>query len=95
MRSLIDSILSKVFPIQLEYLVEILIIYTIIYVFLRFLEGTRGEGILKGIALLIFTVPILATLVAEKFKILDVCSSSSSSSVRRPSPSSSSSSSPS
>jgi len=55
----------------IEYLVEILIIYLIIYTFLRFMEGTRGEGILKGIALLILMVPILVTIVAEQFKVLD------------------------
>jgi diadenylate cyclase len=54
-----------------EYLVEIFIIYVIIYTFLRFMEGTRGEGILKGIALLIITVPILVNILAEQFKVLD------------------------
>jgi len=48
-----------------------LILYVIIYTFLRFMEGTRGEGILKGIALLILMVPILLTIVGERFKILD------------------------
>jgi diadenylate cyclase len=57
--------------IYLEYFIEILIIYLIIYTFLRFMEGTRGEGILKGIALLILTVPILVTIIGEKFAILD------------------------
>jgi len=54
-----------------EYLVEIFLIYLIIYIFLRFMEGTRGEGILKGIALVILTVPILVNIVAEQFKVLD------------------------
>src|SRR5262245_1768777 len=35
------------------------------------MEGTRGEGILKGIALLILTVPILVNIIAEQFKVLD------------------------
>ncbi len=54
-----------------EYLIEIFLIYLIIYTFLRFMEGTRGEGILKGIALIIITVPILLHILAEQFKILD------------------------
>ena len=57
-------------PLYLEYFIEILIIFLIIYTFLRFMEGTRGEGILKGIALLILTVPILVTIVGEKFEVL-------------------------
>ncbi len=56
---------------RLEYLVEIFLIYIGIYIFLRFMEGTRGEGILKGIALLILTVPILVNILAEQFKVLD------------------------
>ncbi len=56
---------------RLEYFVEIAVIYLIIYTFLRFMEGTRGEGILKGIALIILTVPIVVTIVAERFQILD------------------------
>jgi diadenylate cyclase len=35
------------------------------------MEGTRGEGILKGIALLMIMFPILLTIVAERFQILD------------------------
>ena len=54
-----------------EYLVEIFLIWLVIYAFLRFMEGTRGEGILKGIALLILTVPILLNILAEEFKVLD------------------------
>lgn len=57
-------------PLYLEYFIEILIIFFIIYTFLRFMEGTRGEGILKGIALLILTVPILVTIIGEKFGVL-------------------------
>jgi diadenylate cyclase len=57
-------------PLYLEYFFEILIIFLIIYTFLRFMEGTRGEGILKGIALLILTVPILVTIIGEKFEVL-------------------------
>ena len=66
--SLLRDLLRIVNP---EYLIEIFLIYLIIYTFLRFMEGTRGEGILKGIALIIITVPILLNIVAEQFKILD------------------------
>ena len=64
--------LNLPFPeIYVQYAVEILIIYLLIYTFLRFMEGTRGEGILKGIALVILTVPLLVTLAADRFAVLD------------------------
>jgi diadenylate cyclase len=71
MQELIESLRTNLLAFPLEYVIEILIIYLIIYTFLRFMEGTRGEGILKGIALLILTVPILVTIIAEKFNVLD------------------------
>lgn len=57
--------------IRVEYLAEVLVIYLVIYAFLRFMEGTRGEGILKGIALLMLTFPILLAIVAERFERFD------------------------
>jgi diadenylate cyclase len=56
---------------NLQFLIEIVIIFLVIYTFLRFMEGTRGEGILKGIALLMLTFPILISIVAEGFGVLD------------------------
>jgi diadenylate cyclase len=70
-RDFLEAIRAGLGPLPLEAVIEVLIIYLILYTFLRFMEGTRGEGILKGIALLILTVPILVTIVAEKFNILD------------------------
>ena len=58
-------------PIYLEYAIEILIIYLLLYTFLRFMEGTRGEGILKGIALAILTVPMVVAITADQFEVLD------------------------
>jgi len=71
MEALLRSLKSFFVPFPFEYAIEILIIYLIIYTFLRFMEGTRGEGILKGIALLILTVPILVTIIADSFNVLD------------------------
>ena len=53
-----------------EYILEILLIFYVIYAFLRFMEGTRGEGILKGIALIILTVPIVISIVAHSFGVM-------------------------
>lgn len=71
MQELIDTVTSYLDWLNPQYLAEILIIYVVIYVFLRFMEGTRGEGILKGIALLILTFPILLTIIAESLEIMD------------------------
>lgn len=70
MQLLGDFFRSWAASFRVEYLIEVFIIYLLIYTFLRFMEGTRGEGILKGIALLILTVPILVTIIADQFDIL-------------------------
>ena len=71
MSNFLDHLLAFFQHFSVEYLIEILLIYLIIYVFLRFMEGTRGEGILKGIALIILTVPILLNILAEEWRVLD------------------------
>ncbi len=71
MTNFLEGFWNAVSWIRLEYLVEILVIYLVIYAFLRFMEGTRGEGILKGIALLMLTFPILLAIVAERFERFD------------------------
>ena len=48
-----------------EYLVEILLIYAIIYTFLRFTEGSRGAGVLKGVALLLLIVLLVVSILAR------------------------------
>ena len=58
--------------VSIAYLVEILVIFLVIYAFLRFMEGTRGEGILKGIALLMLTFPILLAIVADQLEKADL-----------------------
>jgi diadenylate cyclase len=71
MAPILERLRMGIDPLYVEYLIEVLVIYVIIYTFLRFMEGTRGEGILKGIALLILTVPIVVTILGEKFHVLD------------------------
>jgi diadenylate cyclase len=71
MQEFVRSMQSWFSSFTVEYLIEIFIIYVIIYTFLRFMEGTRGEGILKGMAILILTVPILLTIIGERFEVLD------------------------
>ncbi|MCH2374081.1 MAG: diadenylate cyclase CdaA [Planctomycetes bacterium] len=71
MSEVLEQLRSIFHPIYIEYAIEILIIYFLILTFLRFMEGTRGEGILKGIALVILTVPIVVTITADRFNVLD------------------------
>ena len=71
MDEVFGALRSLLEPIYLEYAIEILIIYLLLYTFLRFMEGTRGEGILKGIALAILTVPMVVAIMADQFAVLD------------------------
>jgi len=47
--------------------VEIGIIFTIIYMALRFMQGTRGAGILKGLAMLLTIVFLALYYVSQRF----------------------------
>src|SRR5690606_25434528 len=60
--------LSRINPWSL---LEIFIIFIVIYTFLRFMEGTRGEGILKGMALVMLLFPIVVTIAADSLGTLD------------------------
>ncbi len=71
MDQILDSLKLFLRAINVEYILEIFLIYLFIYLFLKFMEGTRGEGILKGIALIIITVPILLNILADQLGILD------------------------
>jgi diadenylate cyclase len=48
-----------------EYLLEILLIWSIIYAFLRFTEGGRGAGVLKGVALFLLFVLLAVSILAR------------------------------
>ena len=48
-----------------EYLLEILLIYAIIYTFIRFTEGSRGAGVLKGVALFLLFVLLAVSILAR------------------------------
>ena len=71
MEQILESIKYYLTSVDVEYIVEILLIYIVIYTFLRFMEGTRGEGILKGIALIFLTVPIVVSFVANRMEIFE------------------------
>ena len=47
--------------------VEIGIIFTILYMALRFMQGTRGAGILKGLAMLLVIVFLALYYVSQRF----------------------------
>ncbi|MGE3163453.1 MAG: diadenylate cyclase CdaA [Planctomycetota bacterium] len=51
--------------VDLAFFVEVSIIYLLIYYFIRFCEGTRGAGILKGLAILILIAAIGLLVVVK------------------------------
>ncbi len=51
--------------LQWEYLLEILLIWVLIYAFLRFVEGSRGAGVLKGVALFLLFVLLAVSILAR------------------------------
>jgi diadenylate cyclase len=71
MEQILESIKYYLSSVDIEYILEIFLIYIVIYTFLRFMEGTRGEGILKGIALIFLTVPIVVSFVASRMQIFE------------------------
>jgi diadenylate cyclase len=49
-----------------EVFIELVVIWIIVYIVLRFLRGTRGAGVIKGVAmLLIFTTLLIKVLARE------------------------------
>ena len=50
-------------------LVEILVIATVLYLLLKFMQGTRGAGILRGM-IFFFMFSFLAVFVARRFVAL-------------------------
>lgn len=62
MRAIVDFF----YPLmRWEYLLEILLIYAIIYTFLRFTEGSRGAGVLKGVAFFVLFVLLAVSILAR------------------------------
>lgn len=51
--------------VDLAFFVELSIIYLLIYYFIRFCEGTRGAGILKGLAILVLIAAIGLLVVVK------------------------------
>ncbi len=61
-----DAIVEFLRPfIRWEYLFEILLLYALIYVFLRFTEGSRGAGVLKGVAFFVLFVLLAVSILAR------------------------------
>jgi len=57
------------YPILIRSAVEVFIIWVFVYAFLRILQGTRGAGILKGLALFAVLLGIIAVFVARQFEL--------------------------
>ncbi len=48
---------------------EVFIIFVFVYAFLRLMEGTRGAGILKGLALLVGVLALMSILLTRWFRL--------------------------
>lgn len=49
--------------------IELLIIGTVVYFAMRFLQGTRGARMLKGVALILITLYLIVRLVGQRFDL--------------------------
>lgn len=50
--------------------VEIFLIFLMVYAVLRFLQGTRGVGILRGLAFIFFAVMVIGLFFIKKLKLI-------------------------
>jgi len=57
------------YPILLRSGLEILIIFLFVYAFLRIMEGTRGAGVLRGLAIFAAILAGLTILVTQRFRL--------------------------
>jgi diadenylate cyclase len=51
---------------------EIVIIFAFVYVFLRFLQGTRGAGVLRGLTVMLGLAAVLVVFITRKFDLVRV-----------------------
>ncbi|MBM4049862.1 MAG: TIGR00159 family protein [Planctomycetes bacterium] len=66
-----NAILSRLpdWDVVARAAVEIALMFVIIYAILRFLQGTRGAGILRGLAFFLVVVPVTVLLVVRKLEL--------------------------
>jgi len=67
MRALQDSLEYLRSIIGWQFFIEIGLIYLLIYYFIKFCEGTRGAGVLKGLALLVLMAAFIFRSVTTAF----------------------------
>lgn len=67
MRALEESLAYLQSILGWQFLIEIGLIYLLIYYFIKFCEGTRGAGVLKGLALLVLMAAFIFRSVTSAF----------------------------
>jgi len=68
-----DALIEFVRPfLRWEHLLEVLLLYAIIYAFLRFTEGSRGAGVLKGVAFFVLFVLLAVSILARWWNLEQV-----------------------
>jgi len=63
----LDALLRYIIAEPILVVLEIFVIYLGVYYFIRFCEGTRGAGILKGLAVILMLTAIAIRIGAEYF----------------------------
>jgi diadenylate cyclase len=53
------------YPIIIQGMLEVFIIFLFVYAFLRIMQGTRGAGILKGLAVFVGILAVVVVLVSR------------------------------
>ena len=70
--------IQSIFQSLMDYIValghwrfffEVFVIYLVIYYFIAFSEGTRGAGILKGLAMIILVVLVVGMIMVRVLKL--------------------------
>ncbi|MFW6189966.1 MAG: diadenylate cyclase CdaA [Planctomycetota bacterium] len=56
-------------PILTKAVVEVFVIFVFVYAFLRIMEGTRGAGILKGLAIFTGLLAIVVIVLTRRFRM--------------------------
>jgi len=59
-------------PVFLRAAFEILLIYLMLYAVLRFLHGTRGAGILRGLAFIVVMASLVILFLVKRFELYTI-----------------------
>ncbi|MEE8143517.1 MAG: hypothetical protein V3T77_10495, partial [Planctomycetota bacterium] len=68
--TIIDTLVNSAYALGgWRFFFEVFVIYLVIYYFIAFCEGTRGAGILKGLAVIILVALVVALVMVEALNL--------------------------